>query len=235
MTYESPSPDSGPRVTRDHLRDLSTLRRASDQKMVAGVAEGLSRHFDIDPLIIRVLFGTLVLFGGAGIVLYLIAWITIPQEGRHDSPMSGVLRRDPSRVMVAGLTIAAVVGAATMIGAIGFSAPNPFPVLLISLLAIAAFTIFSRRSDRQVPYPPPMVQTEAPPTAEQTTTDETTTDETTTDETTTDGTSSDRAWWQRPDAAGYGGGPYPRRAASLRVRRRPFVASARTCSPSRWP
>lgn len=233
MTYESPSPDTGPRVTRDEVRDISRLRRARDNKMVAGVAEGLSRHFDVDPLIIRVVFGALVLFGGAGLVLYLIAWVTIPEEGQHDSPLSSTLHRDPSRVMVAGLAVAAVVGTATMIGAIGFSAPNPFPVLLISVVAIAALAVFSRRSDRPVypppsvppwqgaPYPPPAAMAAgaaAPTTAQGTAVDEPSADaEATTGEAAATGAGPstataappERAWWQRPDDTGSGMGGYP--------------------------
>jgi phage shock protein PspC (stress-responsive transcriptional regulator)/FtsH-binding integral membrane protein len=116
--------------------------------MIAGVAEGLARHVDVDPLLIRVLLGALTVFGGAGIVLYLVAWVTIPRDDEHDSLLSRPLRRDPERVMTAGLAVAAVVAAATMVGAISFGAPNPIPVLVVSLVAIAGFMVISRRSDR---------------------------------------------------------------------------------------
>jgi phage shock protein PspC (stress-responsive transcriptional regulator) len=199
MTSTTPPPESGPRVTREHMRDISSLRRASDQRMVAGVAEGLSRHFDVDPILIRVVFAALTLFGGAGIALYVIAWISVPEEGEYDSILSRMLRRDPARVMVAGLAVAGVVALAAMIGAIGFSAPNPIPVIVISGLAIAALAIFTRRNDQrsappfpgpssaatQVPpdttaaAPPPVDAAEVPPTPT-------------------------HDWWQRRDSAGSG-------------------------------
>ncbi|MDQ3095126.1 MAG: PspC domain-containing protein, partial [Actinomycetota bacterium] len=139
------SPEGGPRVDRRQMRDLTTLRRSKDNRMVAGVCEGLSRHFDIDPIVIRVVFAALTIFGGAGIVLYALAWLTIPEEGAYDSPASGWLRRDPERILVAGLSIAAVAAVATMIGAIGVSAPNPFPAVVVGLAALAVFAIFTRR------------------------------------------------------------------------------------------
>lgn len=149
------SPDVGPRVTREQVRDISTLRRASDRRMVAGVAAGLSRHFDIDPILIRVVLAVLSLFGGAGVALYVLAWVTIPDERHYDSVMSRALRRDPTRVMIAGISIGAVIAAVTMVGAIGFNAPHPFPIMVVSILAVGAFVLFSRRADHQSGYPPP--------------------------------------------------------------------------------
>ncbi len=154
MTNASPSQDSGPRVTREQVHDLSRLRRASHPRMVAGVAEGLSRHLDIDPLLIRIIFGALTVFGGAGIVLYLIAWLTIPSDDAYDSPASGALRQDPERVMVAGLSLAAIAGAVTLLGAIGFATPRPWAVITVSLVALVLFALFSRRGGQPRPSGP---------------------------------------------------------------------------------
>jgi phage shock protein PspC (stress-responsive transcriptional regulator) len=149
MTEIPPAtPSYGPRVTREQIRDLSTLRRASDRPMLGGVAEGIGRHLDVDPLLIRVVFAALTVFGGAGLVLYVLAWLTIPRDTEHDSILSRPLRRDPDRVLTVGLAIAAVVTAATMIGAFRFGAPNPVPLLVVSLVALGVFSLLSRRPDR---------------------------------------------------------------------------------------
>ncbi len=55
------------------------LYRDTDEGMVAGVNAGLGHYFNIDPVIIRVLWIVLVLVGGSGILLYIIAWIAIPE------------------------------------------------------------------------------------------------------------------------------------------------------------
>lgn len=202
MTETSTSPDNGgPRVSRDDVRDVSTLRRASDQRMVAGVAEGLSRHFDIDPILVRVTLAALTLFGGAGIVLYLLAWITIPQEGRTDSIVSAALHRDPTRITVAGLSIAAVVAAITVIGAIGFSAPEPLPVLVVSALALLAFALLSRRGDRQqLQSRPAAAEADAPTSELPLASGSSAVDSRTT-------STSPRGWWRRNHgASGAGGG-----------------------------
>ena len=121
-----PGADAGPRVTREQVRDLSRLRRPRQGRMITGVAEGIGRHLDIDPLLVRVIFGALTVFGGAGIVLYLLASYVIPDEVAYHSPASKLLRAEPERTMSVGLALAGIAGALTLLGAIGFATPRPF-------------------------------------------------------------------------------------------------------------
>lgn len=53
------------------------MRRGSDQK-IAGVYAGVANYFDIDPTIVRVIWGVLAFCYGAGIVAYIILWIIAP-------------------------------------------------------------------------------------------------------------------------------------------------------------
>jgi phage shock protein PspC (stress-responsive transcriptional regulator) len=48
--------------------------------MIGGVAGGLAEYFEIDPVIVRLLFVLAVIFGGSGILAYIILWIVIPQR-----------------------------------------------------------------------------------------------------------------------------------------------------------
>lgn len=56
------------------------LYRSYTDKMIGGVCGGLGEYFDIDPVIIRILFVVAVIFGGGGILAYIILWIVIPQK-----------------------------------------------------------------------------------------------------------------------------------------------------------
>lgn len=56
------------------------LYRSYTDKILGGVCGGLGEYFDIDPVIIRVLFIVAVIFGGGGILAYIILWIVIPQK-----------------------------------------------------------------------------------------------------------------------------------------------------------
>ena len=53
------------------------MRSGRDQK-IGGVCEGVAHYFDIDPTIVRVIWGVLALCYGAGIVAYLILWAIAP-------------------------------------------------------------------------------------------------------------------------------------------------------------
>ena len=61
------------------------LRRTHDGRMLAGVCSGAARYFGIDPNIVRLALAVFTLFGGAGIALYAIAWVIIPEEGAPKS------------------------------------------------------------------------------------------------------------------------------------------------------
>jgi phage shock protein C len=55
------------------------LRRSCD-KMIAGVCAGLAEYFNIDPVIIRIIFVILALPGvGTGILVYILLWIIMPE------------------------------------------------------------------------------------------------------------------------------------------------------------
>lgn len=47
--------------------------------VIGGVSSGLGYYWNIDPVLIRILFVILVLFGGGGVLIYVILWIVIPQ------------------------------------------------------------------------------------------------------------------------------------------------------------
>lgn len=55
------------------------LYRDTDNAMVAGVAAGLGKYFGIDPLIIRIIFVALTFAGAAGVLIYLLLWILVPE------------------------------------------------------------------------------------------------------------------------------------------------------------
>ena len=54
------------------------LMRSSRDKKIAGVCAGVAYYFDIDPTIVRVIWGVLAFGYGAGIVAYIILWIIAP-------------------------------------------------------------------------------------------------------------------------------------------------------------
>lgn len=57
------------------------LYRARDGRVVAGVCAGLATYFGVDPTLVRLAFALVMVFGGIGALLFLCAWIVIPEEG----------------------------------------------------------------------------------------------------------------------------------------------------------
>jgi phage shock protein C len=55
------------------------LYRSREDRMLFGVAGGMARFLDIDPSIVRIVWALLVLAGGAGLLLYIVAAIVIPE------------------------------------------------------------------------------------------------------------------------------------------------------------
>jgi phage shock protein PspC (stress-responsive transcriptional regulator) len=56
------------------------LTRSNDDRIIAGVAGGLARYLDIDPLLVRLGFVLLTISFGAGILAYIAAIIVIPED-----------------------------------------------------------------------------------------------------------------------------------------------------------
>jgi phage shock protein PspC (stress-responsive transcriptional regulator) len=61
------------------------LSRPTHDRMLAGVAAGLGHYLGIDVTIVRIVFAVLAVMGGAGVPLYLIGWLLIPEEGAEQS------------------------------------------------------------------------------------------------------------------------------------------------------
>jgi len=136
-TTQSPSPEDQPPqpppgppygVDREHLRSYELLRRSTTDRKIAGVAGGLGRHLNIDPTVVRVLLVVLCFFGGAGFLLYGVAWLLVPEDGRSEATIS---TRPGTRngVLIATGVVAALLAVANGWGGPGF----PWPVLLVGL------------------------------------------------------------------------------------------------------
>ena len=137
---------TGPRVTRDEAKDLGRIRRSLTDRKIAGVAGGIARHFDIDPLLVRVGLVVLAIFGGGGILVYAAGWLLIPEEGSDD----GVIKAD-HRTRTVLLAIVGAIAALSLLGDSfgGWEFPWPLAIVGLVIAAVAAAT-------RQKPHPGPL-------------------------------------------------------------------------------
>ncbi|MBC8321922.1 MAG: PspC domain-containing protein [Bacteroidetes bacterium] len=71
------------------------LYRSKTEKVIGGVAGGLAEYFDLDVVLMRVVFVLLALFGGGGVLIYIVMWIIIPaQEGNFVSKQPPAFNSD---------------------------------------------------------------------------------------------------------------------------------------------
>ncbi|HMO60147.1 MAG TPA: PspC domain-containing protein [Roseiflexaceae bacterium] len=59
---------------------MNSLVRPTSDRMVGGVCHGLARYFNIDTVIVRLVFVLAVFAGGVSPLVYLILWIVMPEE-----------------------------------------------------------------------------------------------------------------------------------------------------------
>lgn len=75
--------------------ETKRLYRSRDDRKVGGVAAGIANYFDIDPLLIRLLFVIFTLAGGSGVLIYIILWIVTPEQPLFFSTPKQPFTNDP--------------------------------------------------------------------------------------------------------------------------------------------
>jgi phage shock protein PspC (stress-responsive transcriptional regulator) len=128
------------------------LRRNTRDGRIAGVAAGLGDYFRVDPVFVRLLFILLVVAGGFGLLVYLIAWLVIPASEGTEEIAPTLQRRLPLtrwsiRSLLGGLLL--VVGAIAFLGKAGswwLPEIDAWPIILLALGA-GLLLLRARRDD----------------------------------------------------------------------------------------
>lgn len=139
------------------------LVRDPGDRVVAGVCAAVGRCTDTDPVIWRVVTAVLTVFGGAGLVLYLLGWLLIPKTGQDAGLAQRWLRRDNGISPVA-------VGLVAVLGVLLFAGLDDGDgVAAVGVLALVGYLVHRERQGRPaVPSYVPPVGTDgwSPPPAE---------------------------------------------------------------------
>lgn len=62
------------------LRSYKRLFRSRNDRKIAGVCGGLALYFNMDSVLIRLIFILFLLMGGSALLVYCIMWIVVPLE-----------------------------------------------------------------------------------------------------------------------------------------------------------
>ena len=148
-------------TTETPTSSIKELHRSREDRILAGVAGGLGRYFDLSPTFFRIAFVILTLVGGAGILIYVAAALVIPDEGRTDSIASEALRRHRDRPwLLAGVALVAI-AVVSLVAQADFWPNSGFAWTLL-LLGGAAIVIAQRRGNDGEPAPETGTEVRAP-------------------------------------------------------------------------
>jgi phage shock protein PspC (stress-responsive transcriptional regulator) len=128
---------------RTSLRDMWDTRpaRPREGRQIAGVAAGIARRYDIDPVLVRVAFVAAAVTG-VGILLYVAGWLALPDgTDRATGP------RPVRGVALAGLIVVGVIAVSSWFDGSG----GGFVPLLVALGLL--FLLHRSRGDRGAPAP----------------------------------------------------------------------------------
>ncbi|WP_433195342.1 PspC domain-containing protein [Nocardia sp. CA-107356] len=137
----------------DQLHQMWQTRpvRLPRQGPIAGVAAGFGQRYSIDPVLIRVALVVSTIFGGAGIVLYLLAWLLLSEAGDQSSAAESLVGKghsSQSQTKTIVLIVALAIAVTTM-GPVGVGLAGSG--LISMALMLAGWWMLHMRN----PQPPP--------------------------------------------------------------------------------
>jgi phage shock protein C len=80
-------------MSQNNGSERKRLVRIREGRMVAGVCVGVAAYFGVDVNLVRLAFGVFTVFYALGILIYLIAWVVLPEEGEDNSILESFLHR----------------------------------------------------------------------------------------------------------------------------------------------
>jgi phage shock protein PspC (stress-responsive transcriptional regulator) len=126
------------------------LLRSRSDRMIAGVAGGLARYFDVDPVIFRIAFGVSVFFGGLGILAYIALAIFVPTGSDGEAEKAAPYERQRWLGVAAGVALVLA-----LVPAVGFgfwwggSWGGHWGLLWLAIPALVAFGAYAVLRDRR--------------------------------------------------------------------------------------
>ena len=71
---------SGSSTASANLAAVNRFRRSTSDRWIAGVCGGLAKSTGMESWLWRLLFCLLLVFGGCGLLIYVLAWFFVPTE-----------------------------------------------------------------------------------------------------------------------------------------------------------
>lgn len=149
MGTRAPDRHAAPMTNEPHIEptppepapEPKRLTRSGSGALIGGVATGLGRYFDLDPLLFRVAFVALSFAGGIGIIAYLLLLVFVPSDGTERPGGSS------KAVAVAGAVVLGVALVAFLGTPLFFFGPGLLVVAVVGLAGYLLWRAFGGRAD----------------------------------------------------------------------------------------
>jgi phage shock protein PspC (stress-responsive transcriptional regulator) len=135
------------------MSSIWTIRRSTSDAKFAGVCGGVARHWNVDPVLVRVGWVLLALSGGIGLVLYVAGWLLIPADGKERPVIHDLLGEQADKLSREVWVAIVVLACVLSVAAFGTISPFGFGPALI--LAVIWYFGYYRTKARKSPCPPP--------------------------------------------------------------------------------
>ncbi len=93
----------------DHKEDPEPKRlyKSTRDSVIDGVAGGIGEYFNVDSVLVRILFVLSIFAGGGGIIVYIVLMLVIPEEPEYERRKKGGsgTKRGKSVRLVIGLVL----------------------------------------------------------------------------------------------------------------------------------
>ncbi|MCF6468898.1 PspC domain-containing protein [Nonomuraea sp. MG754425] len=77
--------------------NVKKLRRTHKGRIIAGVCSGVGEFVGIDANLVRIGLAIATLFGGAGVALYAIGWLLMPDEEHGTSIVQDIVKKQQNK------------------------------------------------------------------------------------------------------------------------------------------
>ncbi|HEY0449572.1 PspC domain-containing protein [Actinophytocola sp.] len=145
MSGTQGSPNAGMAGVEDTVKDFwaTRPRRPRRGRKIAGVAAGIANRYRIDPTLVRVGFVVAAIYGGAGVIAYVLGWLFLPEQDDEVSPVESLMGRGRSSTS-SGFTVLLGLALIPMFGWFFGGLFPGFPGFLSVVVIVAALYLLHR-------------------------------------------------------------------------------------------
>ena len=118
MANTEKNPKTNKKTEKNEVGPRRPLLRSKDDRMLWGVAGGLAQHVGFNPTMVRIAFVAVSLFGGAGLLAYLVLAVALPEDDGTGKPVEESVWARLGKVVLVCILVAIALGLAAGLAAV---------------------------------------------------------------------------------------------------------------------